>query len=97
MVRRRVAMFLRDVGVVLSRICRFVLERLKDQVEGDGNQRADQRPDPVNPVLAFKYTSDNARAETTGWIQRSKHEMLAAILSQSVYIREGLDSYPPVH
>lgn len=57
--------------VVLSGIGNLVLQHLDELVEDDGNDGADARTNPVDPMLAVEDAGHDARAEAACGIERA--------------------------
>jgi hypothetical protein len=47
-----------------------VLESLDQLVEGDGEEGAEQRSNPIDPMVPVECAEDNVRTERASWIER---------------------------
>lgn len=56
---------------VLSRVCGFVFEDLDETIESGGEQGAESRSYPVDPVIAREVLQDDAGPEGAGWVERA--------------------------
>jgi hypothetical protein len=48
-----------------------VLESLDQLVEGDGKEGAEQRPNPVDPMVPVECAENNVRTKRASWIERA--------------------------
>lgn len=66
------------VVLVLSRICRFVLQDLDEFVEACSDDGAEDRTEPVDPVVGLEAGVDDCRAEGACWIKTAAGEIDAS-------------------
>lgn len=68
------------VILILSRIGRFVLQDLDELVEACGDDRAQDRAEPIDPVVGFEAGVDDCRAEGARWVEAAAGEIDASEL-----------------
>lgn len=57
-----------SVVEILAGVCGLVLEGFDELVEAAGEKRAEDRANPVDPVVEGKCMQDDTRTEGAGWI-----------------------------
>lgn len=60
---------------VLARVGRLVLERFDQAVQDDGEERAEGRADPVDPMIAVERVRDDVWAEGARGVQAAAGEV----------------------
>ncbi len=56
------------LGTVLSGVGTFVIEQLHESIITRSKQGAEERTDPVDPVLARESPVNHTRAERSSWV-----------------------------